>query len=169
MMRIGIVSDTHMPKGASALPPVLVSHFRGVDLIIHLGDWTDMDVYRQLSALAPVEGVAGNNDPREIVQQFGYHKIIQLGSHRVGLTHGFLPAGRGTAQEKAMRIFEGRSLDAILFGHSHKPLLKKEKGLLLFNPGSPTDKRREPKYSFGLLQISGETLKAKHIYMERKL
>ncbi|GAA0393383.1 metallophosphoesterase [Paenibacillus motobuensis] len=168
MMKIGVVSDTHMPKRASVLPPALVSQFRNVDLIIHLGDWTSMEVYRQLSALAPVEGVAGNNDPEEIIQRFGYHKIIQLGSHKVGLTHGFLPEGRGNAREKAMKIFQGQEADAILFGHSHKPLLKRENGLLLFNPGSPTDKRREPKYSFGLLQISGEMIKAKHIYMERK-
>jgi hypothetical protein len=167
-MKIGVVSDTHMPKRASALPPVLVSYFRNVDLIIHLGDWTSMDVYRQLSALAPVEGVAGNNDPEEIIQRFGYHKIIKLGAHKVGLTHGFLPEGRGNAREKATRVFEGQDVDAILFGHSHKPLLKRESGLLLFNPGSPTDKRRELKYSFGLLQISGDTIKAKHIYMERK-
>ncbi|WP_410769089.1 metallophosphoesterase family protein [Fontibacillus sp. BL9] len=170
-MRIGVVSDTHMPRKAKNLPPLLVKYFRRTDLIIHLGDWTSLEVLEQLSALAPVEGVAGNNDPAEVVRRFGYHKIITLGtgSLKLGLTHGFLPEGRGTAKEKALRTFAGKTLDGILFGHSHQPLLERKDGLLLFNPGSPTDKRRQPKYSFGILELTATGIKAKHHFFDSKV
>lgn len=167
-MRIGVVSDTHMPRHAKNLPPALVKAFRKVDLIIHLGDWTSLTVLEQLSALAPVEGVAGNNDPEEIIRRFGYSKVLKLGTTRIGLTHGFLPEGRGTAKDKALKTFSGQPLDAILFGHSHQPLLQRVDGLLLFNPGSPTDKRRQPKYSYGILELTGNGITAKHYFMDSK-
>ncbi|MEF2966009.1 metallophosphoesterase family protein [Paenibacillus sp. M1] len=169
-MKIGVLSDTHMPRKAKTLPPPLVKAFRRADLIIHLGDWTSLEVLDQLVALAPVEGVAGNNDPADIVRRFGYHKVLTLGSGRlqIGLTHGFLPEGRGTAKDKALRTFEGRPLHAVLFGHSHQPLLEKKDGLLLFNPGSPTDRRRAPKYSFGILEVSASDIKAKHYFFDSK-
>ncbi|MCA1296345.1 metallophosphoesterase [Paenibacillus sp. alder61] len=168
-MRIGVVSDTHMPKKGKELPPALLAAFQRLDLIIHLGDWTSLLVYDQLAALAPVEGIAGNNDPGEIVRRFGYRKILTLGHGRVrvGLTHGHLPEGRGTAREKAGRAFPDERLDAILFGHSHKPLLERENGILLFNPGSPTDKRKQKYYSAGILEVTNSGLTAKHLYFER--
>lgn len=170
-MRIGVVSDTHMPRKAKALPPALLKAFRRVDMIIHLGDWTSMDVLDQLALLAPVEGVAGNNDPAEIARRFGYHKVITVGGGtvRIGLTHGFLPEGRGTAKDKALRTFAAQPLDAILFGHSHQPLLEWKDGILLFNPGSPTDKRRQPRYSFGILEWTESGLKAKHHFFDSKV
>ncbi|WP_334072806.1 MULTISPECIES: metallophosphoesterase family protein [Paenibacillus] len=169
-MKIGVVSDTHMPKKGKMLPPALIAAFRHVDLIIHLGDWTSLMVYDQLAALAPVEGIAGNNDPIEIVARFGYRKILTLGPGRVrvGLTHGHLPEGRGTAREKAVRAFPNERLDAVLFGHSHKPLLERANGMLLFNPGSPTDKRRQKYYSAGILHLTDSGLTAKHLYFEAK-
>lgn len=168
MMRIGVVSDTHMPRKAKTLPPKMVEAFRGADLIIHLGDWTSAEVLKQLAALAPVEGVAGNNDPEDIVARFGYHKVLTLGPGRtrIGLTHGFLPEGRAVAREKALRTFKGHPLDVILFGHSHQPLLERVNGILLFNPGSPTDKRRAPKCSFGILELTNQGIHAKHIYID---
>lgn len=170
-MIIGVVSDTHMPRMARQLPAQLVKSFRNVDLIVHLGDWVDMRVYKQLAALAPVEGVAGNNDSQEIIHKFGYQKIMQLETKRIGLVHGHLPANGFalTTPDKALLSFAGERLDAILFGHSHQPLLQvQENGLLLFNPGSPTDKRRAPSYSFGLLEIKAGKIHAKHVYMDNK-
>lgn len=167
-MRIGVVSDTHMPRKAKVLPPKLVEAFKKTDLIIHLGDWTSLEVLNQLAALAPVEGIAGNNDPEEIVERFGYHKVLTLGPGRtrIGLTHGFLPEGRAVAREKALRVFKGHPLDAILFGHSHQPLLERVEGVLLFNPGSATDKRRAPKCSFGIVELTDQGIHAEHIFID---
>lgn len=165
-MKIGIVSDTHLPRRGKELPSALLRQFANCDLILHLGDWTTFEVYEQLSALAPVEGVAGNNDPADIVRRFGYHKVLELGAKKIGLTHGHLPGGGHNALDNAKRVFTGKQLDAVLFGHSHKPLLAHSGGVLLFNPGSPTDKRREEKYSFGILEIGAKGLRAKHIFIK---
>ncbi|MGG6313833.1 metallophosphoesterase family protein [Paenibacillus macerans] len=167
-MRIGVVSDTHMPRRGAELPPKLMQSFKTCDLILHLGDWVTMDVYEQLAALAPVDGVAGNNDPANLIRRFGQHKILELGGKRFGLTHGHLPGGGHGAHENAQRVFAGKPVDAVLFGHSHKPHLSENGGVLWFNPGSPTDKRREPKYSFGLIEFTAKGLQAKHIYMDKK-
>lgn len=167
-MRIGVVSDTHLPRRGAELPPKLLHSFKTCDLILHLGDWVSLTVYEQLSALAPVDGVAGNNDPAEIVRRFGYHKVLELGSKRIGLTHGHLPGGGHGAKENAQRVFAGKPVDAVLFGHSHKSFKAESGGVLWFNPGSPTDKRREAKYSYGLIELTAKGIEAKHIYLDGK-
>ncbi|WP_223066032.1 metallophosphoesterase family protein [Paenibacillus caui] len=167
-MIIGVVSDTHMPRAAGKLPSKLAQAFRGVDLILHLGDWVTMEVYDQLSALAPVDGVAGNNDGMDIVSRFGKKKVLTLEGFRIGLVHGHEPVSRLATPEKALRAFEKEQVQCVLFGHSHQPYHLVQNGVLLFNPGSPTDKRREQKYSFGLLQISNGALTARHIFYDHK-
>lgn len=167
-MRIGVVSDTHMPRRGAGLPPKLLQSFKTCDLILHLGDWVTLEVWEQLKALAPVDGVAGNNDPAEIVRRFGNHKILELGGYRIGLTHGHLPGGGYGARENAQRTFAGQPVNAVLFGHSHQPHLSESGGVLWFNPGSPTDKRREAKYSFGLIELTEQGLQARHIYFSGK-
>ncbi|GGF82169.1 phosphoesterase [Paenibacillus albidus] len=167
-MRIGVVADTHMSRTAKSLPKALVEEFRQVDQILHLGDWVALEVYEMLAALAPVEGIAGNNDGAEIISRFGERKIITLEGMRIGMIHGHAPYSRKGTDGNALLAFEGESVDIILFGHSHQPLLRKEKGILLFNPGSPTDKRREKQYSFGLLDIADGEVNARHILYDSK-
>lgn len=164
-MRVGIISDTHMPQRAKQLPKVLVQGLQGVDLILHAGDWTDLDVYEQLRIIAPVEGIAGNNDGLDIRNRFGRHKILTLSSYRIALIHG--DGVRKTTEERAWEAFQAEQVDMIVFGHSHTPYHQMRKGKLLFNPGSPTDKRRQPRYSYGLLEI-GTKLHAQHFYYDDK-
>lgn len=167
-MRVGVVSDTHMTGNHRALPKVLMTEFSNVDIILHLGDWVAMEIYDQLAALAPVEGIAGNNDGMEIIERFGEQKIITLDGVRIGMVHGHTPySGKGT-DGNALRAFEHEQLDCILFGHSHQPLLREEDGLLLFNPGSPTDKRREKLYSFGLMDIEDGKITARHVFYDSR-
>ena len=166
-MLIGVLSDTHMPKRSVKLPARLIAAFQDVDIILHLGDWVSMDVYHQLRTLAPVEGVAGNNDGPEIVHRFGKRKILSLEGRKFGLVHGHEPLSRLTTPEKAVKSFQGEQVDCILFGHSHQPYHHIENGVLVFNPGSPTDKRREKEYSFGLLHIQGSTLSARHVFYDK--
>lgn len=164
---IGVISDTHMFSRSRNLPKRLVQGLAGVDLILHAGDFTDLAVIPMLEKIAPLEAVAGNNDGSPIVKRFGYSKVVNIGGKRIGLVHGHLGPGRST-EEKALRSFQEAQVDAIVFGHSHVPYLDTVNGILLFNPGSPTDKRfLAPKYSFGLLEISN-TIKAKHIYYDDK-
>lgn len=163
-MRVGVVSDTHIFRARKALPQILIDEFSKVDLILHLGDWMVMEVYDQLARLAPVDGIAGNNDGIDIIERFGESKILTLEGKRVGLIHGHTPYSRKGTDGNALLAFEGQNVDVILFGHSHQPLLRYENGILLFNPGSPTDKRREKRYSFGILDITESGVEAKHVF-----
>ncbi|RUS46210.1 metallophosphoesterase family protein [Cohnella sp. AR92] len=167
-MKLGIVSDTHMPRMAKELPEPLVHAFRKVDAILHAGDWTDLRILEQLEKLAPVYGVAGNNDGTDIVKKFGYRKILQLGGVSIGLVHGHGDGGRTATETRALRAFQNDPVDAIVYGHSHLPVLKRVNGLLVFNPGSPTDKRRLSQFSFGLMKIEEGRIQAKHVYYKDK-
>jgi uncharacterized protein len=161
-MLIGVLSDTHIPYRSKRLPEFVLNQLKGVDLILHAGDWQTLEVYDLLSKIAPVEGVAGNTDGVEVVQRLGWKKIIEAGSYRIGLVHGH-GGERSKTVDRALETFAHERVDMIIFGHSHIPYLEERKGIILFNPGSPTDKRRQPKYSFGLVQITNQIV-AKHIY-----
>lgn len=84
-MIIGVVSDTHLREGRVKLPAKLTEAFREVDHILHLGDWMTLEVYDQLSKLAPVDGIAGNNDGYEIIERFGEKRYSPLKGYRLGL------------------------------------------------------------------------------------
>lgn len=90
-MKIGVVSDTHLSRSAASLPRALTEEFSQVDIILHLGDWVAMEIYDMLSQLAPVEGIAGNNDGYDIIQRFGERKIVTLEGMRIGMVHGHAP------------------------------------------------------------------------------
>jgi uncharacterized protein len=152
-MRIGVLSDTHIPLRARILPPVLFELFAGVNLILHAGDLIDEQVIKDLSAIAPVEAVAGNLDGRDLALRLGRKKILSLSGFSIGLIHG--DAGRGSkTPARALAAFNGDNVDCVVFGHSHQPYCRLENGVLLFNPGSPTDRRREPRHSCGILTLS---------------
>ena len=154
-MRIALVSDTHLPRYGRRLPAELVRGIRAgrVDQILHLGDFTEPFVPALFEALAPFDAVAGNNDGDELLARFGREKILELDGLRLGLTHGDLGLG-ATTPERAGRTFEPAGVDVVAFGHSHAPLVQQVRdGPLLVNPGSPTDKRREYRYSWALLEI----------------
>jgi uncharacterized protein len=158
--RVVVIGDTHMPRFGRVLPGPLVEGLRAADLILHVGDMTDAFVLDLLAAFAPVEAVAGNNDPPELVERLGHARVVEVEQLRVGLTHGYRGPGR-TTPERAWRTFESWQppIDAICFGHSHQPLVEQRDGIWLLNPGSPTDRRREPSYSFLTLDIDGRALR----------
>lgn len=160
-MRIVILSDTHIPKRAKQLPARLMDRLKRAQAIIHAGDWVDLAVYRELSRCAPVYGVAGNCDPPALRRKLGRRRIIELGGWRIGITHG--DGQRGTTRDRALASFAHERLDLLVFGHSHIPYKKKHGKMIVFNPGSPTDKRRNPHYSFGFAQL-GKKISLKHVY-----
>jgi putative phosphoesterase len=136
---------------------------RHSDVIIHAGDWFTIDVYEELSALAPVVGVAGNGDGDELIRRFGMKRTVEYEGVRIGIVHGHEGPGKSTP-ERARLAFRDGTPDLIVFGHSHIPLLEKIGDALLFNPGSPTDKRRQPTYSFGIVTVRNGTFEAEHRY-----
>ncbi|MNK70413.1 phosphodiesterase [compost metagenome] len=151
-MRIGVVSDTHLPRFGRRLPSALVEGLRGVDRILHLGDLTAPEVLGWLEAIAPVTAIAGNNDPPELHAALGRKRLLTLGGVRIGMVHG---DGKGkTTLERALAAFEDEPLDLLLFGHSHQPYCARHGDRWVLNPGSPTDKRRMPHYSYALVDLA---------------
>ncbi|GKW46476.1 MULTISPECIES: metallophosphoesterase family protein [unclassified Planococcus (in: firmicutes)] len=165
MQKIVIVSDTHIPNRSKKLPQKLVDECQTADFIIHAGDWQTLDVYYELAAYAETDGVTGNVDPWEILDRFGKKKILTFGDLRIGVVHG--DGIRKTTEQRAFEAFEGENVDIIVFGHSHTPIRREVEGVTLFNPGSPTDKRRESQYSFGLLEI-GDSWELKHLFFDKE-
>ena len=150
-MLVGVVSDTHLPRFGRSLPPALLDGLRGVDLILHAGDLTELFVLDELAQIAPVEAVYGNVDSLSVLLALPAKRVIEVAGVRVGLVHGH---GQGsTTLQRAQRAFSGTSVAAIVFGHSHAPYCQRLGEVLLFNPGSPTDKRREARPSFGVLRV----------------
>ncbi|TAA72066.1 metallophosphoesterase family protein [Planococcus salinarum] len=166
MKKIVILSDTHIPARARHLPKILLNACEEADLIIHAGDWQTLEVFYELSAYAETVGVAGNVDPWEIVDRFGKKKILTVENLRIGIIHG--DGLRKTTEQRAMEAFEHDEVDLIIFGHSHTPLKKETGGVTLFNPGSPTDKRMQQQYSFGILEV-GEEWTVKHIHFDKEI
>ncbi|HBU83166.1 metallophosphoesterase [Paenibacillus sp. UMB7766-LJ446] len=165
-MNIIVISDTHLPRRARTLPEPLLEALANADLILHAGDWSDWDVYKLLSTYAPVEGVAGNTDPPEIGQKLGFSRIVEADGLRLGLVHGHL--GAKSTEQNAIHTFAGQQVDAVIFGHSHIPVMHTVNDVLIFNPGSPTDRRRQPQYSFGILTTELGKLQAEHVFFDKK-
>ena len=160
-MKIGVISDTHIPRRATEIPPEVLERFRKekVDLILHAGDLVDIKVIDKLRDIAKTIAVYGNMDAG-LAKSFLHDKeIIQAGKFKIGLTHGGGPPFQIIDTVKAQ--FSG--VDAIVFGHTHFPINEVRDGILFFNPGSATDRVFANFQSFGMLyindQIRGEIIK----------
>ncbi|MGE6203487.1 metallophosphoesterase family protein [Guptibacillus hwajinpoensis] len=166
-MNVVVVSDTHMPRMAKELPQALKDELYHADLIIHVGDWQTQAVYEELKSYAPIKGVYGNVDEAFFINKFNEKLILDLESHRIGVTHGH---GKGkTTEQRAVAQFQGDDVELILFGHTHIPLHKEYDGKIIFNPGSPTDKRRQARYSFGKLTVErNKPLHIEHVFFIEK-
>ncbi|MBB5181293.1 hypothetical protein HNQ44_002758 [Planomicrobium koreense] len=165
MKKIVILSDTHIPVRAKKLPQALVAECETADFIIHAGDWQTMDVFHELSAYANTDGVTGNVDPWDILDRFGKKKIFEIDGLKIGVIHG--DGIRNTTEQRAFEAFADDNVDIIVFGHSHIPVMRDAGGVTLFNPGSPTDKRHQPQYSFGLLEI-GDSWQLRHVFFDKE-
>lgn len=174
--RIGVLADTHVPVKARALPARVLRAFEGVDLILHAGDLIDARVIEDLSRIAPVEAVAGNNDPRDLADRLGWRKVLEVAGVRIGLVHGHRGRGRNTPDRAAHAFAREPDIAAVVFGHSHLPLLAPPGArahakspplpFFLFNPGSPTDRRHAPRCSFGTLWVEEDgSVRAEHTFL----
>lgn len=160
MASVILTGDTHLPRFGRTLPEPLLKALRDADRILHAGDHTQPFVLDLLRTFAPTDAVAGNNDPAELHDRLGLWRVVAVERVRIGLTHGHHGPGR-TTLERAWRTFAGRepAVHAIAFGHSHQPVVERRDGIWLLNPGSPTDRRRQPDFSFLRLEIEGDQLR----------
>jgi putative phosphoesterase len=162
---IVVVSDTHLPRFASRLDTALrhVASERP-DLILHCGDLTTMAAIEAFERVAPVVAVAGNNDGAEISRRYGRRRIVEAGGFRIGMVHG--DGANGSTLGRARAAFATDAVDAIVFGHSHIPYLERHGDTWVVNPGSPTDKRREPRCSYAVLEAAAGALVPRLVFFD---
>ena len=149
-----VIADTHIPRRARSLPEELIPYLERADLILHAGDLIEPSLLQELAIYAPVRAVKGNVDPSD--SNLPETLEFDFGGARMAMIHD---SGR---KEGRRRRLKKRFPDArvVVFGHSHVPFLEDEDGLLLLNPGSPTDKRWQPCHTFALLRVEEGRVRA---------
>ncbi|MER7156599.1 metallophosphoesterase family protein [Streptomyces lydicus] len=157
-MRLLLLSDTHLPKRAKALPPQLLDDLPRADVVVHAGDWVDTATLDLLEARAQrLIGVYGNNDGPELRARLPEVAYAELDGVRLGVVHETGPA-QGRESRCAERFPD---LDVLVFGHSHIPWDSlADDRLRLLNPGSPTDRRRQPYCTYMTAEVRGGRLAA---------
>jgi hypothetical protein len=157
-VRVVVLSDTHAPRRWHGCPPAVAEHLRDADLILHAGDVCTADVLDELARFAEVRVVLGNNDGPDVAAWGAPETLeFELAGLRVAMIHD-----SGRTADRAARM-RGRFPEAqlVVFGHSHIPLDETgPDGLRIFNPGSPTDRRRQPHGTIGLLDVAEGRLKS---------
>lgn len=149
--RIGVISDTHIPH-FQGIPQAVWTHFADVELILHAGDLSQLFVIAELATLAPVLAVQGNVESSEVTLALPIKREVLVGQCRIGIVHIL---GTSTTHLKMAKL-EFPTARVVVFGHSHIPYNEEHDGLLLFNPGSANDRRRQPRCSIGLLHVDDE-------------
>jgi putative phosphoesterase len=149
-MRVMALADTHLRRGGKRrLPDPVYDALADVGVVLHAGDVVDRDLLDELSGFAPVHAVLGNND-HDLVGVLPESRLVELEGVRVGLVHD--PGPRAGRHARLNRRFPDAAV--VLFGHTHEPCAERGVGgQLLFNPGSPTQRRRQPDHTFGLLEL----------------
>lgn len=145
-MRLVLLADTHVPARARDLPSEVWAAVDAADVVVHAGDWISQDFHAVLSGrAAQLVGCAGNNDSPALTRLLPAVATVELDGVRLGVVHQTGPAtGR---EARCDRDHPG--LDVLVFGHSHIPWdSRTPAGLRLLNPGSPTDRRRQPFATF---------------------
>ena len=153
-MRVAVISDTHLPRGNRRLPDRCVEELRAADLVLHAGDVATVEVLEEIEALAGCEvlAVLGNVDELALYRpRRAAHAEVEAEGARIAMVHD---AGPALARWERLRA-RFPDADVVVFGHSHIPLHEDRDGLQIFNPGSPTDRRRQPQHTMGVADVAG--------------
>jgi uncharacterized protein len=156
-MRVVVLSDTHAPRRWRTCPPRVAEYLREAEMILHAGDVCIPDVLDELAAYAPVYAVQGNNDGPDVAAPETLQ--LDLAGVQVAMIHDSGPAAGRPARMR--RRFP--TADLVVFGHSHIPMDVTEAGVRIFNPGSPTDRRRQPHGTIGILELAGGRIRRAEI------
>ena len=149
-MRLAIISDTHLPRGSRALPAACLERLTHADAILHAGDFMEASVLTELEAIGPpVHAVRGNVDAADLQARLPRTRIVEAAGARIAMVHDAGPAvGRLVRMRRRFP-----DADAVVFGHSHIPLHEEAEGFAIFNPGSPTERRRSPHHTMGIAKV----------------
>ena len=153
-MRIAVISDTHLPRGARRLPEACIERIAAADLLLHAGDFSTLEVLRELEAIGPpVMGVQGNVDSAELRRLLPKERVVEAEGASIAMVHD---AGPSAGRIARMRARFGDRADVVVFGHSHMPLHEQaDDGFQILNPGSPTERRRAPVHTMGVIESRG--------------
>jgi uncharacterized protein len=149
---VAAIGDTHLPRGSRRLPEECVRRLRRADLILHTGDHSSLASLEDLRALGPpVHAVFGNADEPALQELLPEQLVVEVEEARLGMTH--VPGPREGREERLLHRFP--TCGAVLFGHTHEPLVERRGSRWVLNPGSPTERRRSPTHTMLELEIAG--------------
>ena len=157
MKKIIVISDTHIPNSAKALPPALIEEIKNCDLCLHAGDYVNKEVIDLIKKYTDFLGVCGNMDSSDIKKNLPEKKIIKIEEATIAITHG--SGSYFNIEERIKKIFS-QTPDIYIYGHTHKAICKKENGIWWLNPGSPTDTIFASYQSFGVIKIDKKSIEA---------
>ena len=158
-VRIAVLGDTHSKQ----IPAACLERVRSADLALHVGDLSAMSVLEELRGLGPpVAAVHGNIDSAEVRRILPERQVVDAAGVRIGMVHDAGPAA-GRLQRMRMAFPD---CEAVVFGHSHIPLHEDLDGFQIFNPGSPTDRRRQPRHSMGEGRVADGRVSFEHVWLD---
>jgi len=159
-LRLAILADTHLPRGARRLPDACLELIEAADLVIHAGDLTGTSFLDELEAVAPrLCAVHGNVDDPEVVARLPATAMVDADGATLAVVHDAGPR-RGRLERLRKRFPEA---DAVIFAHSHLPLHERDRGFEIFNPGSPTERRRAPAHTMGTATVEAGRITFRHV------
>ena len=157
LMKIVAISDTHLKGDKFELPSRLLDELQSAEMVLHTGDFVEASVFERLAGFCELRAVHGNMDSAELKSSLPQTRVEVIEGVRIGLIHGF--GGPRGLETRVKTRFKSASLDVLVFGHSHQAMNRRQEGLLLFNPGSPTDKSFALSQSFGILVVKDGDVK----------
>jgi uncharacterized protein len=155
---LAVISDTHLPRGTRRLPDACLDRLAAADAILHAGDFSTTEVLDEIAAIGPpLHAVNGNVDDPDVTMRLPAARLVPAEDVRIAMVHD---AGAAAGRlERLRRRFP--DADAVVFGHSHIPLHEQDLdgAFQIFNPGSPTDRRRQPRHTMGLAHVRGDSVR----------
>jgi putative phosphoesterase len=157
---VALIADTHLPRGRRELPARAIELIRAADLVLHAGDFTTEAVLDELEAIGPpVRAVHGNMDSAGLRRRLPPELVADVGGVEIGMLHDAGPA-RNRLERLRQRFPQA---DVVVFGHSHLPLHERDGSFQIFNPGSPTERRRAPSHTIGLARVQAGLAELEHV------
>jgi uncharacterized protein len=160
---IAVLADTHMPKGDRRMPERCAELLREAEAVLHAGDFFAVPTLREINAICPgpIHAVHGNVDEAELRAALPETLEVEFDGARVAMIHDAGPS-KGRLERMRRRFPDAH---AVVFGHSHLPLHEEADGFQIFNPGSPTERRRAPQHSMGLLTVAAGKPHFEHVWL----